>query len=160
MRRFVFSILCGVVAIGAGCTKVPTQPGLVVEDVIVDGDVTIEVIETEPVAGVGGEVDAVVQDILTGVSAEVGALPVTLSATNFAFSPSTVTAEAGQDIVMTFVGVEGEHRFVIEELGIDEAVREGRVLSFAAPTTPGVYAFYCGVGSHHALGMQGTLLVK
>lgn len=84
----------------------------------------------------------------------------TLSATNFAFSPSAITVKAGMPVELTVTDLEGEHTFVVEELGIEESLSLGGVVAFTAPTAPGRYTFHCGVGPNRRLGMEGTLIVE
>lgn len=85
---------------------------------------------------------------------------VMLQAGNFSFEPSTIEAESGEVLMITFAEVIGEHHFVIEELGINEAIREGATLTITAPQVPGRYSYYCDVGAHRTLGMEGVLIVK
>lgn len=160
----MFLLLCVAVALGAGCTQTPASSSLALVDAVVDEGVQMDASDTLPAA----EESALVVDEVT-VESETTAVvedaaPVTLTvnirATNFTFSPSSISVTPGQEVAITFSGIEGTHSFVIEEMGIEESVREGQVLRFIAPSTPGVYAFYCGVGSHRALGMEGTLLVR
>lgn len=164
MRSFAFSLLCVAVALGAGCTQTPASNGLALVDVADDEGAQMEALDT-----LSAEEESVLVVDDAAVANEVfamaeGAAPITLavhiSATNFMFSPSSISVTPGQEVAITFSGIEGTHSFVIEEMGINESIREGQILRFIAPSTPGVYAFYCGIGSHHALGMEGTLLVR
>lgn len=87
------------------------------------------------------------------------ALNVTIKTTNFAFEPKAISAKAGQKVNITFATPEGVHSFVIDGL-VNQAVSADGKVSFTAPTAPGNYPFYCGVGPHRSLGMEGTLIVK
>ena len=87
-------------------------------------------------------------------------LSVSMESGNFFFSPSTITAESGQEVVITIEQNAGTHTFVIDEIGYKSSVSTGDVLTFTAPTEPGSYSYYCDVGSHRALGMEGTLIVE
>lgn len=78
---------------------------------------------------------------------------------NFFFAPNAITAEVGQEITINFANNSGTHTFAIDELGIDEFIVEGESLTFSADLDPGTYSFYCSVGSHRELGMEGTLTV-
>lgn len=158
-------LLCVTVALGAGCTEAPVSSERAMESVAVEGGTQEEAVNTMPaIAGVMDSSDVLLPvpdaPAIAATDAAPVALVVNIVATNFAFSPSTMIAAPGQEVVVTFHNVEGTHSFVIEELGINESIRAGSVLTFVAPMTPGVYPFYCGLGSHHALGMEGTLLVK
>ncbi len=85
---------------------------------------------------------------------------VTMEAVNFFFSPKTIEAKPGEKINIFFSKNVGFHTFVIDELNVKFAIKEGEGLIFQAPTEPGSYAFYCDIGSHRANGMEGTLIVK
>lgn len=95
------------------------------------------------------------------VGADVSAtLTASMDAGNFFFSPNTVTANAGQKVSITFKNVNGTHTFAIDQLGIEQNVSAGGVVTFTAPNKPGRYPFYCSIGSHRAMGMEGTLIVE
>lgn len=78
---------------------------------------------------------------------------------DFTFSPKIINAKAGETIKLTFTKVEGTHTFVIDGItNVKAEIKTGVI--FKAPTKPGTYAFYCDIGNHRALGMEGTLIVK
>ena len=79
---------------------------------------------------------------------------------NFFFSPSSLSVEAGQEVSITFASNSGTHTFVIDEIGLNESVAAGKTITFTAPSQPGTYEYYCDVGSHQQLGMEGTLTVQ
>jgi len=88
-------------------------------------------------------------------------LKISLSVGNFLFNPNEIRINAGQEAQLQFTSVSGFHDFNIDELGIS------RQLSTSGTTTielkvdqPGSYTFYCSVGNHRALGMEGTLIVE
>ena len=89
-----------------------------------------------------------------------GILEVSMEAGNFFFSPDVIAAEPGQEIELTFESNSGTHTFVIDEIGFSTGVSVNKTVTFIAPTDPGSYAYYCDVGSHRALGMEGTLIVQ
>ena len=91
---------------------------------------------------------------------ESSVLEVSMEAGNFFFSPDVITAEPGQEIELTFEANAGTHTFVIDEIDFSTGVSVNKTVTFTAPTAPGSYAYYCDVGSHRALGMEGTLIVK
>ena len=96
-----------------------------------------------------------VTEILLGEPADV---VVDMEATNFAFAPSTITAKAGDEIQIKFVKNEGFHTFAID--GIDTfAIVQGESIIFTAPAA-GTYTFFCDIGSHRSMGMEGTLIVE
>lgn len=86
-------------------------------------------------------------------------LKVDMEVGNFFFSPTTITAKAGQKVDITFTKNEGFHTFVID--GVAKLpIAVGTTKSFTVPTAPGSYEFWCDVGSHKAKGMVGTLIVE
>jgi plastocyanin len=90
---------------------------------------------------------------------------VTLSMTDYEFSPDTFTASPGQTVRVILVGMQGVHDFRIDELGVNSALVQDGDQSFAEFTIPEtatlgtVYDFYCSVDGHRQLGMEGTLSI-
>lgn len=84
-----------------------------------------------------------------------------LSASNFAFSQSSLTVKEGQDVTITLNVTEGFHDIKADGLFQSEASGEGTVqtVSFKAPAK-GTYEYYCSIGSHRSMGMVGTLVVE
>ena len=91
---------------------------------------------------------------------EIPALSITMKSGNFFFEPSQMTASPGQEVHLTFLENSGFHTFVIDEIALNESIETGNTISFTAPMTPGNYAYYCDVGSHRSMGMEGILIVK
>jgi plastocyanin len=94
---------------------------------------------------------------------ETQAREITVSGFSFGYEPSTLTVEAGEEIELTFVSEDTMHDFVIEGTDIATEVIQGgeqTIIEFTAPEEPGEYTFYCSVGNHRALGMEGTLIVE
>ena len=79
---------------------------------------------------------------------------------NFFFTPDVLRVNPGDSVSITFTENAGFHTFVIDEIGFKETVVEGGTITFTAPSEPGSYAYYCDVGSHRALGMEGVLIVE
>lgn len=80
----------------------------------------------------------------------------TLSAGNFFFQPSSLSAESGK-VSVTVSQNSGVHTFVIDELPVKESLVTGKTFNFAAD--PGTYEYYCDVPGHRDQGMAGTLTV-
>jgi len=81
---------------------------------------------------------------------------------NFSFSPNEIRVKAGEPVTIKLNSADLMHNFVVDELNVrTEVVKAGTfgVITFT-PTEPGEYEFYCGVGSHRANGMVGTLIVE
>ncbi len=91
---------------------------------------------------------------------------VTVSGTEFEFSPETIRVSPGQTVRVTFENTGGTvHDFVVEGLNARTSVispGETDTAEFTAPEEPGEYpvTFFCSVGSHREAGMEGTLIVE
>ena len=70
----------------------------------------------------------------TEVACEPEAVFVSMESGNFFFSPSSITAEPGQEVVISITENSGTHTFVIDEIGYKSGVSTGDTLSFTAPT--------------------------
>jgi plastocyanin len=91
---------------------------------------------------------------------------VTLTATDYRFTPSTIHAVAGQPLEITIVnhGTKTHGlRLVLSygEAPFPENVPPGQTTStvFNNLGEPGTYRFYCPVEDHARRGMQGTLVI-
>jgi plastocyanin len=91
-----------------------------------------------------------------------GSPDITISMTtgNFFFNPSTITAAPGDRVLIEFASNSGTHDFVIDELNVDYDIEEGGNYIFTVPDEPGTYSYYCSIGSHRAMGMEGTLIIE
>ena len=85
---------------------------------------------------------------------------VSMESGNFFFKPNVINAKTGEKVTISIAKNSGFHTFVIDELNIKEQISDGKKFAFITPDKPGTYAFYCDVGSHRELGMEGTLIVK
>lgn len=83
-----------------------------------------------------------------------------VEATEFQFTPDTLSAPAG-DINVTVVNAGGvEHDFLIDELdGSHVHVNVGETNDGTFSATAGSYTFYCTIPGHRQAGMEGTLTV-
>lgn len=122
------------------------------ETLVVDEEAVVEDVSVE---------DAAADETSQGeVTAELPVKKVTMESGNFFFSPASIAVEAGQMVEITFSKNSGTHTLVIDEIGFKQTVKEGETISFKAPAQGGTYSFYCDIGKHRALGMEGTLHVK
>ncbi|MBI4713637.1 cupredoxin domain-containing protein [Candidatus Uhrbacteria bacterium] len=165
MKKYLL-ILSALALIGAGCaTSTSVQTNSQVEsDSENEATATAETSEgveliVEPIEGTETE-DGSEEDVVEVILGEEADVNVELKSSNFTFEPKIINAAVGQKIEITFEENSGFHTFVIDELDLKFAIKEGEKLKFSAPNTPGTYAFYCDVGSHRANGMEGTLVVK
>lgn len=82
-----------------------------------------------------------------------------LTANNYAFSPSTLTVQRGQPVLLRIAN-KGRHSFTVESLGINEILSQSKQTITFIATKPGTYPFVCIIPGHAASGMVGTLIVK
>ncbi|HVC58235.1 MAG TPA: plastocyanin/azurin family copper-binding protein [Candidatus Acidoferrales bacterium] len=93
---------------------------------------------------------------------------VALSNTNnqFVITPNVITVSPGESVTLNVTndGTSMPHNLVIPALNASTpfAMSPGQnaVVKFTAPSGAGNYTYYCSIGSHRALGMVGTLVVK
>ena len=69
----------------------------------------------------------------------------------------------GQAVLVTFTSDSGLHDFVIDEIkGAKTAQLQGgksETIEFVADKK-GSFKYYCSVGNHRAMGMEGTFVVE
>lgn len=87
-----------------------------------------------------------------------------ISMANFSYSESELVVKAGEQITINVTNNQGNHDFVIDELGIhSEHLSEGesQQLTFTVSEEHigQTYEFYCSVGAHRQLGMVGTITI-
>lgn len=76
----------------------------------------------------------------------------------YAFSPSTITAVAGDTLALTLINPEDDdHAFAMSDLDIN-LPPQGKVDTTYVARTPGVYEFSCTVAAHIPM-MRGQLVV-
>ncbi len=156
MKRFLWCI--GVFSmLGAGCASTST---LSAPDATSQAVASAEFVQSEPTSALKASVTTpmIVAPVVPVAAPE--PLTVSMASGNFFFDPSTITARPGQEVSVVFSDSEGDHTFVIDELALKERIATGTVITFVAPETPGNYAYYCDVGAHRKLGMEGVLIVK
>jgi plastocyanin len=173
-----FWLMFGLILIGGGCSSpeeatLPADDGAGVEVVEVEGEDDsggVEVTEEDDGTGISApDVDTGSDDIadaLQGSDEEpIGGDPVvdanfTVTSGNFFFEPSSMRVNAGDTVNLFFAENSGTHDFTIDEIEFSQKVVDGGSMTFTAPSTPGSYAYYCSIGSHRALGMEGVLIVE
>lgn len=100
--------------------------------------------------------------VATTTSSDTSGKTFTITGSDFSFSPSNITAQKGDRIKIIFVNSVGNHNLVIDEFGVaTPIIRGGKQadIEFTADKT-GTFKYYCSVGEHRALGMEGTLTVQ
>ncbi len=86
----------------------------------------------------------------------------TVTGKNYSFSPLTLTVNKGDTVKITFKNAGGMHDLRIDEFNVStKRIGDGEqdVVQFVADKA-GMFAYYCSVGNHRAMGMEGTLVVK
>ncbi len=85
----------------------------------------------------------------------------TVTGSSFKFDPATLTVSKGDKVKVTFKSAGGLHDFVIDEFNVkSKTIGSGQdVVEFTADKS-GSFNYYCSVGNHRAMGMQGTLTVQ
>lgn len=88
----------------------------------------------------------------------------TIAMDNYSFSPELIQASPGEVLSIELVDVQGNHDFVIDEFGVrSELMDEGetQVIYVEIPedAESGNYDFYCSIGNHRVLGMEGILQI-
>lgn len=88
---------------------------------------------------------------------------ISVTGTEFSFSPTSVSVKAGERVKITFSNKgRAPHNLILERLGIaTKTIGGGQtdVVEFTAPSS-GIYAFFCSVPGHRASGMEGSLKIK
>jgi len=87
---------------------------------------------------------------------------IVVQASNYKFSPTTITVKQGEKTRIVLKNSDGMHDFKVDELNIATAVIQGGQEDFVEFTAdkPGQYEFYCSVGNHRQMGMKGKLIVQ
>lgn len=87
---------------------------------------------------------------------------VTMTAENWKFSESTITAKKGEKLVLRVTAKTGTHGIGIRELGINVIVNAGETKDIEIPTDKtGTYTFFCSVpcGPGHK-DMTGKIVIS
>lgn len=85
----------------------------------------------------------------------------TVKGSNYEYSPKQISVKKGDTVKIVFVNTVGLHDFVIDELDLKTDVikaGESESVQFVADTA-GTFTYYCSVGNHRKMGMEGILTV-
>jgi len=85
-----------------------------------------------------------------------------IEASNWAFTPSAITAKVGEKVTLEIVGVSGNHGIAVPDLGLDVKVDEGQTVTVDLPTDKaGTFSFRCNVmcGEGHR-DMTGSIVIE
>jgi uncharacterized cupredoxin-like copper-binding protein len=92
-----------------------------------------------------------------------GAQTVPVGASEFKFTPSSLTAKAGEVTFDLKNNGGAPHALEIEGKGVEkhtDTINGGQTAQLKVNLKPGKYEFYCPVGNHRQMGMEGTLTVS
>ena len=87
---------------------------------------------------------------------------ITVEGGNYYFNPKQITVKKGDTVNITFKNAGGFHDFVLDEFNVKTSVIKSdatATVSFVADKA-GTFQYYCSVGNHRAMGMEGTLTVE
>jgi plastocyanin len=110
---------------------------------------SLEVLETSPAVETPGTVSGVKEIVIEG--------------DEYAFSPKTITLFKGEKVRLTFKNTGNlPHNFMVQGLGIATRTISGGQTDTVefTPEEAGTYPFYCSVGGHKDLGMEGSIVVE
>ncbi len=85
--------------------------------------------------------------------------PIAITATDFAFSETTISLDQGESVVLTLQNDgAAEHSFTSEELGVDVEAHAGESAegTFTVPDADATFAFFC---RYHPDQMTGEVIV-
>jgi len=88
---------------------------------------------------------------------------ITIEAEEYSFSQESITVKKGQKVKLTLVNKgRMSHDFVVERMNVTtELAGPGEsVTTEFTMNDAGTYTFYCSIGNHRAMGMEGTLIVE
>ena len=90
-----------------------------------------------------------------------GTTTLSVTATEFAFDPATLSVPADEEVTIEVVnGGTIEHDFTIDEANLKIATPATETATGTFNLPAGTYAFYCSVPGHRDSGMEGTLTVS
>lgn len=90
---------------------------------------------------------------------------ITIDMANYSFTPAIIEAAPGDRITVKLTNSGGFHDFVIDELNVASApinTGDEAMVVIDVPENPdqNEYVFYCSVGNHRQLGMEGVLRIS
>jgi len=96
-------------------------------------------------------------------SSQTGVKEIQVVASEFSFSPSSITLTKGEKVSLTFRNTgKFTHNLTIEGLGVATktvAAGQSDSVEFTA-SQAGTFTFYCSIDGHKGMGMEGSLEVK
>lgn len=93
---------------------------------------------------------------------ESGVKEITVTASNFKFSPTEIKVNKGDKVKIILKNTQGFHDLVIDEFNVQtKSIGAGLedTVEFTADKA-GTFEYYCSIGNHRAMGMVGKLIVQ
>jgi plastocyanin len=92
------------------------------------------------------------------------ATKITIDSFKFGYSEDTISVKPGETVELTLTNSDGLHDFVIDELDVaTKKISKGEtdVVTFTISEDVDAesFAYYCSVGNHRSLGMEGKLMI-
>lgn len=109
---------------------------------------------TEPVVPATGE------GVMEGTSEKT--VEIAVEGSNYKFAPAEIRVKKGENIRLVFKSAGGIHDFVIDEFDVTTSQigdGEEEEVEFVADKV-GTFAYFCSVGNHRKIGMEGKLVVE
>lgn len=98
----------------------------------------------------------------TAMDSETEVQSFTIEGSSFKFSLPEIKVKQGDKVKVTFVNKGGTHDWVLEGYNVRTQVLSAgasETVEFTADKA-GTFAYYCSVGEHRKLGMEGKLIVE
>jgi nitrosocyanin len=86
----------------------------------------------------------------------------TVAAGSYYFTPSSMKVNKGDTVKITVTNSDGMHDLKLDEFGVATRVLksgESQTVTFVADKS-GTFDYYCSIGDHRLMGMQGKLIVE
>ena len=86
----------------------------------------------------------------------------TVSAANFSYDKPEIRVKKGEKLTIRFTNTRGQHNLIVEGLNVQtDILGEGDSQDVVVPTdTVGTFSYFCSVGNHRQLGMEGKLIIE
>ncbi len=92
---------------------------------------------------------------------QAGAREISVNAKSFAFMPSEITIQAGEDVTIVLGSTDVPHDFVVQGQGHVVGANAGtQAKGGLMIARAGTYKFWCSVSGHRTAGMEGIITVE